>query len=227
MAHFAIPDFDGTDANWENWRCKLDLGGIGARLEIAAEQTAFITNEGVDALAVVVSRTVHALLITKCERTALFQVSSGLRRQGFEAWRVLVQYGKMCTRQQLTVLFESRSIGKSGDLPSLAHLRARVDTGTEDDLGRHVAHDASAPADIGQVKSVKEKGYEGSSMRGTSRGTDKDKRIMEKRKEVPRQMLLALLSSVGIVASGDTRWPVHRTGRRPMRQTSGRNGASG
>ena len=42
-----------------------DLAGLGTFLDIAAEQTALITNEGLDAGAVLVSRTAAALLNTK------------------------------------------------------------------------------------------------------------------------------------------------------------------
>ena len=88
-----IPNFGGTDANWDRWRVKFeayaDLAGIGAHLDAAEEQTVFITNEGLDANAVLVSRTVHALLITCCEGEALFLVSLLPRRHGLEAWRVL------------------------------------------------------------------------------------------------------------------------------------------
>ena len=88
-----IPNFDGADAKWESWRVKFevyaDLAGVGAHLDIAAEKTAYITNDGLDAGAVLVSRTVHALLITKCEGEALSLVSLVPRRHGLEAWRVL------------------------------------------------------------------------------------------------------------------------------------------
>ena len=40
-----IPNFDGTDANSESWWVKFeayaDLAGLGAHLDVAAEQTAF------------------------------------------------------------------------------------------------------------------------------------------------------------------------------------------
>ena len=60
--------FDGTDANWESWRVDFeafaDLANMGAHLDVAAEQTSFITHVGLDANSVTISRTVHALLTT-------------------------------------------------------------------------------------------------------------------------------------------------------------------
>ena len=44
---------------------------MGAHLDLAAEQTAFIMNEGLEAPSMLVSRTVYAQLITKSEGKAL------------------------------------------------------------------------------------------------------------------------------------------------------------
>ena len=48
-----IPNFDDTDATWESWRAKFeacaDMAGMGAHLDVAAEQTAFIKHDGPDA----------------------------------------------------------------------------------------------------------------------------------------------------------------------------------
>ena len=45
-----IPNFDGTDANWGSWRVQFEayahLAGLGAHLDIAAEQAAFIKDGG-------------------------------------------------------------------------------------------------------------------------------------------------------------------------------------
>ena len=62
---------------------------MGAHLDVAAEQTSFITNDGLDANSVTISKTVHTLLITRCEGKALSLVTLGPRRFGLEAWRVL------------------------------------------------------------------------------------------------------------------------------------------
>ena len=79
-----FPNFDGTDANWEGWRVKFeasaDLSGMGAQLDAAAEPPAFIKHKSLDANSLLASRTVHALLITKCESKALSLVSLVPRR---------------------------------------------------------------------------------------------------------------------------------------------------
>ena len=54
-----------------------------------SEQTAFIKHEGLDTNRVATSRTVPALLITKCGGKALSLVSLVLRRFGWDARRVL------------------------------------------------------------------------------------------------------------------------------------------
>ena len=66
-----------------------DLANMGAHLDVAAGQTSFIKHDGPDANSVTPCRTVHALLITKCEGKALSLVSLVPRRFGLEAWRVL------------------------------------------------------------------------------------------------------------------------------------------
>ena len=101
-----VPIFDSTDVNWESWRMKFepyaDLANMGAHLDLAAEQTSFITQDGLDANSVTKSKTVHASLITKCEGKALPLVSFVPRRFGVEAWRVLkeVYEGKVENAQQ-------------------------------------------------------------------------------------------------------------------------------
>ena len=64
-----VPIFDGTDADWESWRVKFeayaDLANMGAHLDVPAEQTSFITHDGLDANSATISKTVHALLIAK------------------------------------------------------------------------------------------------------------------------------------------------------------------
>ena len=74
------PIFDGPDANWESWRVKFeahgDLANMRARLDVAAEQTSFITHDGLDTNSVTISKTVHVL------------VSLVPRRFGLAAWRV-------------------------------------------------------------------------------------------------------------------------------------------
>ena len=62
---------------------------MGAHLDVAAEQTFFITHDGLDANSVTISKTVHVLFITKCEGKALSLVSLVLRCFGLEGWRVL------------------------------------------------------------------------------------------------------------------------------------------
>ena len=88
-----IQNLDGTDGNLGNrgahCEARADLAGMGAHLDIAAEQSSFITNADLDALAVLASRKAHAWLITRCEGKALSLVSLVPRRQGLEAWRVL------------------------------------------------------------------------------------------------------------------------------------------
>ena len=66
-----------------------DLAGMGAHLDVAAEQTALIKHEALDANGLLVSRKGHALVITRCEGKALSLVSLVPRRFGLEAWRVL------------------------------------------------------------------------------------------------------------------------------------------
>ena len=58
-------------------------------LDVAAEQSSFIRHDGLDDNSRLTSKTVGALLITKCEGKALSLVSLAPRRHGFEAWRVL------------------------------------------------------------------------------------------------------------------------------------------
>ena len=71
-----IPNFDGTDANSESWRVKFeayaDLACMGAHLHVAAEQTAFIEHEGLDANRLLVSGKDRALFSTSCEGKAFF-----------------------------------------------------------------------------------------------------------------------------------------------------------
>ena len=75
-----------------NWRVKFevyaDLANMGAHLDVAEEQTYFIKHEGLEAISLTITKTVHSLLITKRRRST---VSGSLvsRRFGFEAWRVL------------------------------------------------------------------------------------------------------------------------------------------
>ena len=66
-----------------------DLANMGAHLDVAAGQTSFIKLGGPDANSVTPCRTVHALLITKCEGKALSLGSLIPQRFGMEAWRVL------------------------------------------------------------------------------------------------------------------------------------------
>ena len=79
-----------------------DLAKMGAHLDLAAEQTSFITHDGLDANSVTISKTVHALLITNCEGKARSLVSLVPRRFGVEAWRVLQEEyeGKVENAQQ-------------------------------------------------------------------------------------------------------------------------------
>ena len=65
-----------------------DLANMGSHLDVAAEQTSFITHDGLDANSVTISKKVHALLITKCDGKALSLVSLVHRSVGFDAWRV-------------------------------------------------------------------------------------------------------------------------------------------
>ena len=62
---------------------------MGALLDVAADQTAFIKHEGLDANSLLVGGTVHAFFITHCEGEALSLVSLVLGHFGLEAWRVL------------------------------------------------------------------------------------------------------------------------------------------
>ena len=66
-----------------------DLVNMGTHLDVAAEQSSFIRHDGLDDNSLLISKTVSALLITKCEGKALSLVSLVSRRHGFEAWRVL------------------------------------------------------------------------------------------------------------------------------------------
>ena len=87
-----VPNFDGTDANWERWRVQFeayaDLAQMGAHLDVAAEQTSFIKHDGLDANSLTMNRTVHSSLISRCEGKALSLVSLVLRRFRLEVWRV-------------------------------------------------------------------------------------------------------------------------------------------
>ena len=60
-----------------------ELANMGAILDVAGEQTSSIKHDSLDD-----SKTVHALLFTKCEGKALSLVSLVPRRHGLEAWRV-------------------------------------------------------------------------------------------------------------------------------------------
>ena len=59
-----VQSFDGTAANWESCRMKYDaspdLARMGAHLDLAAEQTAFIMGEGLEAPSMLVSKTVQS-----------------------------------------------------------------------------------------------------------------------------------------------------------------------
>ena len=61
---------------------------MGTHLDVAPEQSSFIRHDGLDDNSRLTSKTVCALLITKCEGKALSLVSLAPRRHGFEAWRV-------------------------------------------------------------------------------------------------------------------------------------------
>ena len=65
-----------------------DLVNMGTHLDFAAEQSSFIRHDGLDDNSLLISKTVRALYITKCEGKALSLVSLVPRRQDFEAWRV-------------------------------------------------------------------------------------------------------------------------------------------
>ena len=69
----SIPTFDG-DANWESWRTLMSLQTWLGSSSGRCIGTAFILNEGMDGAALV-SRTVHALLVTKCEGEALSRLT--------------------------------------------------------------------------------------------------------------------------------------------------------
>ena len=60
--------------NWKSWRVKFeayaDLARVGAHLDIAVEQTALIKHAGLDRNNLLVSGTVHALLITRSDGKA-------------------------------------------------------------------------------------------------------------------------------------------------------------
>ena len=62
---------------------------MGTHLDVAAEQWSFITHDGLDDNSLSKSRTVDAVLITRCDGKALSMVSLVPRRHGLEAWRVL------------------------------------------------------------------------------------------------------------------------------------------
>ena len=65
---------------------------MGTHLDVAEEQSSFTRHDGLDDNSLLISKTVHALLITKCKCKALSLVSLAPRRhgfEGFEAWRVL------------------------------------------------------------------------------------------------------------------------------------------
>ena len=61
--------------------------GMVTHLDVAAEQSSFVRHDGLDDNSLLISNTVHALLITKCEGKALSLISLVPRRHGFEAWR--------------------------------------------------------------------------------------------------------------------------------------------
>ena len=105
-----VPIFDGTDANCEGWRVTLeacaDLANMGSHLDVAAEQTSFITHDCLDANSVTITKTVHAKLIRKCEGKALSLVSLVPRRFGLEAWRVLKEEYEGNGGNRTAALFE-------------------------------------------------------------------------------------------------------------------------
>ena len=87
-----VPIFDGTDAKWESWRVKVEVRTWQTWEHIWAS----LQNKHLSSRMMVWTRTVprpaktvHALLITKCEGKALSLVSLFFRRFGLEAWRVL------------------------------------------------------------------------------------------------------------------------------------------
>ena len=72
-----ISNFDGTEESWKKLASTVrsaDLAGMVAHLD-AAEQTAFIKQQGLDANSLLVSGTIHALRSTKCECKLLSLVS--------------------------------------------------------------------------------------------------------------------------------------------------------
>ena len=66
-----------------------DFANMVTHLDFAAEQSLFVRRDGLDDNSLLISKAVHALLITKCEGKARSLVSPAPRRHGFEAWRVL------------------------------------------------------------------------------------------------------------------------------------------
>ena len=111
-----VPILDGADEKWKSWRVKFEayaeLADMGTHLDVAAEQISSIKHDGLKANSVTISRTVHALLITKREGKAPSLVSLVLRRFGLEAWRVLKEeYGSKggnhtaaCTAKNTTLV---------------------------------------------------------------------------------------------------------------------------
>ena len=84
------PNFNRSYANWESWRVKFeayaDLANKGTHLNAAAEQSSFIRHDDLDDNSLLISQTVRALLITKCEGKALSLVSLAPQRHGFEGF---------------------------------------------------------------------------------------------------------------------------------------------
>ena len=136
-------------------------------------------------------------------------------------------------RSQVATVMEHAPVAYRGllkmvPLANRAHVRElSLTQRTCDDLGLQVAHDTSAPMDIGQAKGVKGKAKKGK--KGKRKGKDKDEKDNGKAKGCA-QMTLTLLAGVGTLASGDTKAQegrVQEAEERPRRQTSGLNGSSG
>ena len=93
-----ISNFDSSDANWESWRMRFEaqagLANMVTHLDVAAEQSFFVRHDGLYDNSLLISNTVHALLITKCEGKSRWLLNVRALKHGVPQTRVRGQRWK-------------------------------------------------------------------------------------------------------------------------------------
>ena len=134
-----------------------DLATMGTPLVVAAEQTSFIKHDGVEENSQMISRTVRALLITKCEGKVLSLVSLVFGRHGLEAWQVLKEEceGKVGFRAALLrgILNPSARLGK---MHSEGHDLGDILASFEEDVAKYQVVEGADLQQAVQVATVME-----------------------------------------------------------------------